>query len=100
MNKYVAVGFDPEEIGTLRNFLKAMNGIHIITISDEEIEDDIRFVETTKTAVINRIVLHNDGEVESFKNIMSAFFSDKEYKITDDPDDESFKKWLKEKEAR
>lgn len=100
MPKYAAVYFGPDESKDQREFLSAMNGVQIITLSKEEIDNDIKEFERIKVGVMNRLVLHDEKEVTLFECCMKAFFSNKEYKITDDPDDEEFAKWLREKEQR
>lgn len=99
-NKYASVYFSLEELDAYRNFLLAMNGLHIIEISREEIEENIRYLQLACTGTNNRLVLHNDAEVSSFKNIMKAFFPNKEYQITDDPADKAFAEWLENKKKR
>lgn len=96
-NKYAEVYFGPDELSDYRHFLQAMNGIRIITISEQDIDNDISFLLATKSGAENRLVLHGDKEVTSFELIMKTFFQGKKYEITDDPNDRTFDEWLKKK---
>ena len=101
MNKsYAALYFGPEEAGDFRNFLDAMVGLHIIELSKEEIDENIKEFEKIKVGTTCRLVLHNEQEYLMFKHCMQAFFKEKEFKITDNPDDETFAKWLEDKEKK
>lgn len=96
MTKYAAVAFSPEEAGEYREFLRAMTGAGIISLSNEEIEATIETFSLERADVMNRMVLANEEQENRFRNWMNAFFKEKEYKITDDPDDPEYSLWLRE----
>ena len=100
MDKYAQVYFGPTEAKEQRDFLNAMNGLGIIEISKDRIDDEIRLFEEEKTGMTNRLVLHGNEEVKHFEIMMATFFSGREYKITDDPDDPVFDNWIKEQAGR
>jgi hypothetical protein len=100
MEKYAAIEFGPEEAEEQRKFLNAMNGCGIIQLTNEELDEDTKEFERDKMGRMNHIVLHGDEKVKHFENIMHTFFENREYKITDDPDNEAFRRWLAEKANR
>lgn len=100
MDYYGHVYFEPDEKERQRKFLETMNSAGIIQLSDEELDriykDDIS---TPKLGCDNHFVLHGDEEKNRFRYVMDAFFSDKDYKITEDPASKEFKEWLEKKNA-
>ena len=96
-DKYVAVYFGPNEGGGQRMFYNAMSGIGVIQVSKEDIDGFMKDFEREKVGVINRIVIHEESMLATFRYMMDTFFRGKEYKVTDDPDDKDFADWLQEK---
>ena len=97
-DKYATVVFKHGEREKQREFLLAMNGAELIQVSREDIEN--WFKEDTSLGdpgCENHIVLHGDEEVNRFAYVMGAFFSNREYLITDAPNSEEFKNWLESK---
>lgn len=99
MTKYAAVYFGPDESDTWEKFIKGLNASGIIQLTKEEIDENIKEFRSIPYGTTNRIVLHDKDEVKTFEQIMKVFFSDKEYKITDDPDDKDFTEWLNKKKS-
>lgn len=98
MDYYGHVYFGPDEKERQRKFLKTMNSAAIIQLSDEELERIYEeYIPTPKFGYDNHFVLHGEEEKNRFRYVMDAFFSDKEYEITDEPASEEFKEWLDEK---
>ena len=95
MERYAAVYFGPSEIDRQREFLQAMVGLKIIELSYNDIKRHMEDAEKEKAGIMNRLVLHSPEEEIRFKSFMRAFFPDTEFKITNNPDDEEFSKWLK-----
>ena len=98
MTKYAAVVFEREELSEQRKFLHAMNGVGVIQLSKEEIDENMDRFEQENVRIVNRFVLSTKDQARDFKAVMAIFFPEHEYKITDNPDDEEFAKWIKEKE--
>lgn len=94
---YAEVYFGPEEYGLYRKFLVAMMRLNIIGLSDEELEESVDQLEQSRSTVKNLIVLHNEEEVTSFRATMKIFFTEKDFRILDDPEDDSFKKWMSDR---
>ena len=94
---FAAVYFGPDESKEQRVFLEAMAGVMIINLSYNEIKEHMVDFERERAGAINRLVLSSEKQIEDFKRMMSVYLPNKEYKITDDPDDETFAKWLKDK---
>jgi len=97
MERYAAVYFGPDESKNQREFLKAMSGVGIIELSYNEIKRCVEDFEKEKSGMTNRVVLHSQEEEEKFRNVMNAFLPTVNYEITDDPNDEDFRKWLMDK---
>ena len=93
--KYVQTFFKKDEAQLYKEFLMAMVGIDVIVLSKEQIRDEIKFFEEGGTGLEVDLVLHNDEETKKFINIMSTFFKGLTYKLSSEPEDENFKKWLK-----
>lgn len=101
MDYFGHVHFGPDERQRQMDFLLAMNGAEIIQVSREEIRN--WYEEDTKhnaPGCDNHFVLHGEEEKNRFKYVMDAFFSDKEYEITEEPGSKEFKEWLEKKNAR
>ena len=97
MDKYATVNFNRNEREQQRDFLLAMNGAEIIQISREDVENWYKEDTMLNTGCDNHIVLHDDEEVNRFKYVMQTFFGNKEYKITEEPESEEFKRWIERK---
>ena len=67
-----------------REWLLAMTNAKIITLSKEQISIEIDTFERMRQGMDIRVVLHNDEEETTFKNIMDNFFKSLKYKITED----------------
>ena len=98
--KYAAIEFSSEEVSAWRQFLSAMAGLQIIGLTKEQVDDEVKIFMQEKVGVNTRLVLHNKKEVTDFECVMKVFFPEKEYRITDQPEDKMFEKWLKDKENR
>lgn len=61
-----------------------MTNAEIISLSKEQIRIEIDTFERMRQGMDIRVVLHNDKEEISFKNIMDNFFKGLKYKITED----------------
>lgn len=97
MDLYASVDFGRDEREKQRLFLLAMNGAEIIQVSRDDIERWYKEDTEMNSGCNNRIVLHNDEEVNRFKYVMKTFFEGVPYKIESNPNDEMFEAWLEKK---
>ncbi len=100
MDRYASVSFGRDEKEKQRLFLLAMNGAEIIQVSREDIENWYKEDVRLNNGCNNRIVLHNDEEVNRFIYVMRTFFEGVPYKIESNPNDEMFKEWLEKKKKK
>ena len=101
--KCAILDFKRGETKLYKEFLQAMVGANIIILSSEEINKEVE--EFRNSNILSweiRVVLHDEGEVNNFKDIMSTFFKEilKDTRITDATTDETFRNYLERKEKR
>ena len=100
MLKYACVHFEPEEAEKQRQFLILMNNIRMITISREDIDEHFEHIKREGIASNNRIVLHDQKEVDRFTYAMDSFFKGKEYTLSDEPGTPEFADFVKRSEKK
>lgn len=101
--KCAILDFKKGENKVYKDFLKAMVGVNIISLSAEEINREIEEFRNSNSEMYEiRVVLHDEDEVNQFKNVMASFFKEKlkDTRITDATTDEAFRHYLERKEKR
>ena len=97
MDRFVSVYFAPGEEAELRKFYHGMNGLEIISFSQDELNRSVEEFQKMKVGVENELVLHGIEEVNRFRFFMKAFLPDKKFTITNEPGSKEFKQWLDSK---
>ena len=100
MTKYAHVYFSPEEAELQRRFLLVMNNIRLITISREDIEEHYYQFVREHIGSDNRLVLHNQDEIDKFEYAMKWVLTGKEYELTDKPSDPQFADFVESSEKK
>lgn len=81
MENHAYVRFEKEEAADQKRFLRAMNGVGIIAISEDEIAGQWQRMKDSPVVWENDIVLHNSEEEDLFRHVMDVFFPEKAYRI-------------------